>query len=141
MYSILHSFHINAPVSEVYESLSTVNGLQNWWTRDVRGNTDVDGTLEFRFGTHGFIKVRIANYKPGKEVHWICTDAHPEWINTTISFTLVESEGKTKVRFKHEGWKEATDFYASCNFSWGRYLESLRNFCETGRGNPFTVSN
>ncbi len=24
--------------------------------------------------------------------------------------------------------------YTSCNFSWGRYMESLRQFCQTGNG-------
>ena len=29
------------------------------------------------------------------------------------------------------------DFYAACSFSWSRYLESLRQFCQTSKGEAF----
>jgi hypothetical protein len=29
------------------------------------------------------------------------------------------------------------DFYANCNFHWGFYLQSLKDFCESGKGKPF----
>ena len=54
-----------------------------------------------------------------------------------LTFQLSESAGKTLVRFEHAGWKNANDFFAGCTFTWGRYMESLRQYCQTGKGEAF----
>ncbi|MBI3259882.1 MAG: SRPBCC domain-containing protein, partial [Ignavibacteriae bacterium] len=54
-----------------------------------------------------------------------------------FTFDLDENDGKTRVRFSHSGWPEQDDFYANCAFSWGRYMESLRQLCQTGRGEAY----
>ena len=33
------------------------------------------------------------------------------------------------------------EFYAHCNFQWGKYLVSLKEYCETGKGFPFNPIN
>src|ERR1035438_2057432 len=50
MADIRHRVGITAPAGRVYQALATRDGLSGWWTRDVRGDCEVDGKLEFFFG-------------------------------------------------------------------------------------------
>ncbi len=64
-------------------------------------------------------------------------EAHPEWVGTVITFDLEADGDVTRLRFGHRDWRESNDFFASCNYQWGRYTESLKQYCETGVGNPW----
>ncbi len=141
MAAIKHLFHINAPREKVYKALSTIDGLAGWWTKDTTGESKVGGVIDFRFGGHGVNTMKVKELKENESVVWECIDSAPEWIGTVISFKLDENDGKTRIRFTHDNWKEAGDFYASCCFSWGRYMESLRQLCQTGKGEAFGSDN
>jgi uncharacterized protein YndB with AHSA1/START domain len=137
MHAIKHLFHINAKRSEVYKALTSVEELQKWWTVETTGLATKNGTLQFRFGNSGGPDFRVTELMPEEKAVWECTGSPHGWKGTTITFFLDDNEGKTRVRFSHEGWKEQDDFYAICSFTWGRYMESLRQLCETGTGAPF----
>jgi uncharacterized protein YndB with AHSA1/START domain len=136
-HAIKHMFHIAAPRGKVYEAITTIEGLSGWWTKQTSGDPKVGGTIEFRFGPQFCNKMKVKEQKPNESITWECMGDTDDWIGTILTFHLDDNEGKTRVRFRHENWKEAGDFYAQCNFSWGRYMESLRKFCETGKGTPF----
>jgi uncharacterized protein YndB with AHSA1/START domain len=137
MYSIKHLFHINAPRSEVYKAIASVEGLQNWWTVQTSGDVSVGGVLQFRFASHGGPDMKVTEARPGEKVSWECIESTHGWTGTTIAFLLDENEGKTRVRFSHNGWKEQDDNYAAGSFSWARYMESLRQYCQSGKGEAF----
>jgi uncharacterized protein YndB with AHSA1/START domain len=136
MLAIKHLFHIAAPREQVYEAISSIEGLQGWWTVQVSGESEVGGILSFRFGEHG-PDMKVLALEPNQEVRWECVAGIPGWTGNVISFKLDENEGKTRVRFIHEGWSETDDQYAAINFTWGRYLVSLRQLCQTGVGAAF----
>ena len=136
MTSIKHLLHIAAPREKVYEAITTINGLANWWTTQTNGESNEGSVLQFRFGEFGN-DMKVTALKQNESVKWECVAGPEDWIGTTINFRLDDSDGKTRVRFDHAGWKEANDFYAGCSFSWGRYLESLRQLCQTGKGEAF----
>lgn len=137
MYSIKHLFHINAAQDDVFKALTTINGLSKWWTEDTSGNPELDGIIEFRLGKQYFNKMKVETLVENKVVQWLCVDGPSDWINTVISFELDDNKNKTRLRFTHNNWQENSDFYAHCSFSWGRYLESLRQYLENGIGQPF----
>ena len=136
MASIKHLFHINASREKVYEALTTINGLSGWWTVQTSGDTKPGGIIQFRFGEHG-MNMKVKEAKPDELVQWECVTGSPDWIGTLFTFQLDSNEGKTRIRFEQSGWKETGDFYAACCFSWGRYMESLRQLCQTGKGEAF----
>lgn len=137
MATISHIFHIDATREEVMQAISTIDGLKKWWTVKTSGDEKPGGVLEFNFSPGAYIKFRVEQINGVEGYHWECTDAHPEWIGTKARFELSRSENKTKVEFHHSGWAEQSEFFARCNFSWGRYFISLRDYLETGTGNPF----
>ena len=50
MADIRHGVGINAPVERVYHALATTDGLASWWTREVKGVSQVGEKLDFFFG-------------------------------------------------------------------------------------------
>jgi len=136
MTAIKHLFHIAVPQEQVYNAISTIEGLKSWWTTQTTGESTPGGTIAFRFNGFG-PDFKVTGQTENNSVSWECVAGFDDWIGTTITIRLDQNEGKTRVRFEHGGWAEATDNYAACSFSWGRYLESLRQYCQTGAGVPF----
>lgn len=135
---IKHKAVINSTPGIVYEAVTTNKGIQGWWTRDTEITSEVGSIAIFDFGDRYHNEMKIIDLQPSKRVAWKCLIGDSEWVGTTITFDLEEDNGRTVLRFGHNAWKEITDFYANCNFQWARYLVSLRDYCETGTGNPFS---
>ena len=136
-YSIKDLFHINASKEKVFEAISSIDGLSNWWTVKTTGSDIVGGIIQFRFGEMGGPDMKVTEIKPNERVSWECVASPHGWVGHTITFSLDENDGKTRVRFSHDGFTAQDDFYAICNFTWGRYMESLRQYCQTGNGEAF----
>jgi uncharacterized protein YndB with AHSA1/START domain len=137
MASIKHLFHINASKEKVFEALTTIKGLAGWWTNKTSGDCNPGGIIQFRFGDFGGPDMKVIEVNPNELVKWECVGKNDGWLGHIFTFYLDTNDNKTRVRFEQSGWKEAGDFYASCNFSWGRYMESLRQLCQTGKGEAF----
>jgi uncharacterized protein YndB with AHSA1/START domain len=136
-YAIKHLFHINAPKSKVFEAISTLNGLSKWWTVETSGDASLGGIIQFRFASNGGPDMKVTEIGNNEKIEWECVESNHGWKGNILTFLLDENEGKTRVRFSHEGWQEQDDFYAICSFAWGRYMESLRQYCHTGNGEAF----
>jgi uncharacterized protein YndB with AHSA1/START domain len=134
---IKHDLVIRAPAPVVYSALSERRGLAGWWTAECTAESFVGGTATFTFGDRYHNVMRITALDPGRRVCWRCEAGDPEWVGTTFEFALEARGDQTVLGFTHAGWREATDFMASCNSQWGHYLRSLKALCETGRGDPF----
>lgn len=134
MREIIHSVEVAAAPGVVEQALTTQEGLSAWWTRRV----ELEGELiRFTF-EKGFNPVmRVDQHEAGKLVAW-STESAP-WTGSTIRFELSERDGKTGVLFRHQYAQDLPDeMFGVFNFNWAYYLESLRLFCETGSGKPFT---
>ncbi|MBC7851248.1 MAG: SRPBCC domain-containing protein [Chitinophagaceae bacterium] len=135
-YAIKHLFHISAPREKVFEAINSITGLSNWWTKDTSGDAAPGGTIQFRFGAQG-PDMKVTEVKPGEQLSWECIAGPQGWMGNTLTFSLDENDSKTRVRFAHEGFAAQDDSFASANFSWARYMESLRQYCQTGKGEGF----
>ncbi|WP_411030573.1 SRPBCC family protein [Spongiimicrobium sp. 3-5] len=135
-YIIKHLFHISASTEKVYKAIAGTEGLSHWWTTQTKGSEDVDGEIKFNFGEYQGPTMKIIELVPNKKIVWQCVESNG-WLDHIFTFDLDENDGKTRIRFSHEGWEDQGDFYAGCCFSWGRYLESLRQYCQTGKGEGY----
>ena len=115
MVDILHRVGIRSSRDDAYKALATREGLAGWWTNDTRGESAVDGVLEFRFAPHGGFDMKVLELEPGKRVLWKVVDGPKEWIGTRIRWDLREDGDYTIVMFKHEGWKEPVEFMHHCS--------------------------
>jgi uncharacterized protein YndB with AHSA1/START domain len=136
--TIRHFVEIRSDADTVYRALTEQDGLSSWWTKQTVATPEVGGFAEFRFGEQYYNKFRITRLAPGSAVEWECLEGDPQWIGTTFMWLLEEKNGHTTLRFRHDKWREETDFFASCNYHWGYYIRSLKLYCETGEGYPFS---
>jgi hypothetical protein len=138
MMDILHRVGIKAPLNEVYKALATRDGLAAWWTNDTRGDSQVGGTLTFRFSAGGAdiggFEMKVLALQPAEHVLWQTLDGPAEWIGTRISFDLRQEGEYVIVLFKHQGWKEPVEFMHHCSTKWAVFLMSLKSLLETGTG-------
>jgi len=138
MHELKHLVVINAPADAVYRAIAEQAGLAGWWTTDTVAEPAVDSIAEVRFGDRYLNRMRIARLDPDSHVEWVCLDGDREWIDTTFTFDLEARGDQTIVRFEHGNWRHKKDFFANCNTHWGAYMRSLKSYCETGTGDPFT---
>lgn len=158
MPDIRQSLLIAADARTVYDALTTRKGLRAWWTPEADAEPAIGTTARFPFGPHYTKAMDVIALEPAALVGWRCTGGAAEWIGTTITFRLTagpwtalraahgEMGGQidqqpgdrgTLVAFAHEGWPAATPGFAECSYTWGRFLFSLKLYCETGRGTPW----
>ena len=137
MAEIHHLFNIKTTdASKVYDAITTQQGLAGWWTTGVTAKQEVNSIASFRFLPDYYNEMKVTKLENDKRVEWLCLEGDPQWIDTKIIFSIEPEKDSINLRFSHIGWKEATDFYAVCNYHWGLYLKSLKTYIETGKGNP-----
>lgn len=134
--AIKHYVAIKAPIQTLYGAITQQKGLSEWWTRDTVAEPCEGTVAEFTFDDKYHNKMHIARLTPYSLVHWECIAGDKEWVGTHITFALEEQDSATILRFAHHEWKAETDFFAGCNYHWGFYMHSLKEYCETGKGIP-----
>jgi len=139
MKTILHVVDVNAPRDQVYAALTSEKGLAGWWTTIVKADVRVDGVIEFTFNTEFGPQMKITQLQPPTLVAWECVGGHEPWIGNTFRFEIVAQDPGSRLRFRQDYSRELSDDqYGIYNYNWGYYLESLRLYCDTGTGKPFT---
>ena len=158
MPTLYYRLLIEATASAVYDAITLAEGLSAWWTPNAAAQPEVNSVAKFPFG-HGYHKeMKIKALEHGRLVQWECIEGANEWIGTDITFRLFENNGQlleshaemagqaeqlrgldrvTIVDFAHANWKGHTPVFAECNYTWGRFLRSLKLYCETGKGTPW----
>ena len=136
---------IAAPRAKVYQALTTVEGLQGWWTRTCDVGTSVGAKSTFRFGPN-FKVMEIERLQPDTEVRWRCVDSNlqvpgvtrpHEWIGTSVVFQLENAPRGTRLSLEHVGLVPEFECYEICVDGWQRFLGSLEAYVITGHGAPF----
>lgn len=136
MANICLTFGTKTPADSIHEALTTLSGLQAWWTQGTSGNPEKDGTVYFRFGDNGGFDMKVIQ-AADKQVHWQCVDGPEDWLGTHIEFDIQETEKQNKLMFRHVGWREENPFFHHCSMKWATFLLSLKDYVENGSGKPF----
>jgi len=137
MNEIRHRVGVKGGAAQVYELLTTDEGLSKWWTTDTRGAGEVGSIIEFRFGGGGpdfevieLISDRLVRWRHSGEMP-------PAWMGTEILFELDQDKKQTIINFSHYNWQNADEFFAHCSSKWGVFMMSIKSCIETGRGQPY----
>ncbi len=117
MADIRLAISIAAPADRIYPLISTGRGLAQWWAADV--TEQPGGIVELGF----FNKATLYRLQPVRmaspvEAAWVCQSGK-EWQGTRIEFRLQPSGANTLVHFAHAEWEAETDYFISCNTTWG----------------------
>jgi uncharacterized protein YndB with AHSA1/START domain len=130
MPDILHRIGVAAEQMRVFEALTTVEGIRNWWAEDTHGDAVEGGAFQFRRN-----RLQVIHADPSL-VTWRYSGPVEEWVGTEISFRLEWRDGQTFVLFKHTDWREPVEFMHHCSTKWATFLLSLRDYVEHGEGRP-----
>lgn len=150
---------IGASAEKVYNAITREDGLSAWWTPETSAKAEMGSIARFPFGPTYHKEMKIIDLRPNEQVKWNCVAGDAEWIGTTLSFILREGDKRslrndryelggqleqlqdvekaTLLIFHHDNWREDTDMFAECSYTWGQFLKSLKSFCETGKGRPY----
>jgi uncharacterized protein YndB with AHSA1/START domain len=142
MATIQYEFQTSASADELFRAVTTEEGFAAWWCRHCSLDSRLGGEAEFRFGRGSVIMAfQFDELEPARRVRMTCvrTQNNDEWQGTTLAFDLsTATEGGTHLQFRHEGWAEETTCYDQCVQGWGRFINSLQKYIETGTGDPYT---
>lgn len=137
MYHIEQIQYVKAPAQEVFDALSTKNGLSEIWTEKLVVKPETGFINQFDFDDNYATQFKVLALDAPQRILWECVDSDQEWIGTLLSFDIEQRPRHTAVTLKHANWRELTEFYRSCNYNWAWFLYSLKLYCETGQGVPY----
>jgi uncharacterized protein YndB with AHSA1/START domain len=138
MAEIRHRVGVNAPVAQVYRAIATPDGVREWWTRDVSGDGQVGSELVFGFPSPDRgATMEVVELVPDRTVVWHVVKGPDEWVGTTITFDLSETDDETAVMFTHAGWREPVGFMHHCSTKWAYFLLSMKHAVEGGAATPW----
>jgi len=132
--NITHGIQIGASAERLYHALTTREGIGGWYTPETKAESKVGGIVECAFGDYGALKFRVDQLEPNRRVAWTVVQGPPEWMDTRITFEIVEDEGQVEFEFRHSGLPEQYDAYSNFNYLWGQYVRSIKLYAETGAG-------
>ena len=130
---------VHQTAQEVFDA---VNTPQNWWSGNFEGDTKhVNDEFTYRYQDMHYSKQRVIESIPGEKVVWLVIDSElnftedkEEWTGTRIIFEINKKDGKTELKFTHEGIKPEVECYDACSTAWGQLIQqSLNNYIATGK--------
>lgn len=121
---------INAPASQVLETLSTETGLAAIWTKKLKVKPEINHIHEFDFDEGFITKMKLVNLTKN-QIIWLCIESDEDWIGTQVVFDLSEKDGVTTVTLRHQNWRSVNDYFRFCNYHWAMLLHRLKVYCES----------
>lgn len=140
------SFTTTIAVDQTPEQVfNAITNLRGWWSEEIDGNTDqLHEEFAYHYQDVHFAKIKLIEVAPGKKVVWHVvynrfnfTNDPTEWTDTKLIFEIAEKNGKTQMRFTHDGLTSECQCYDVCHEGWTNYIKkSLYNLITTGKGQP-----
>ena len=129
--------HINSPKEKVFKALTQSSELSKWYTTIVNGIFNLNEIITVEFVNFAEFKFKVVALVPNESIHLEIVESKFDNTGHLMKYDLDENDGKTRVRYTYEGFSEMDDSYANMNYSSAKYLESLRQYCQVGKGEAF----
>ena len=129
--------HINSSKEKVYNALTKADELSKWYTTIVNGEFKLNEIINVEFVNFAEFKFKVIALSQNESVHFEIVKSEFDNVGHLMKYDLDENDGKTRVRYTYEGFNEMDDSYANMNYSSAKYLESLRQYCQSGKGEAF----
>jgi hypothetical protein len=127
MADIRHAIQIPAAAGAIYPLVATGAGFTAWWAEDV---AEQNGAVDLGFfNRRTLYRLRMQTEEPLRRAEWKC-ETGSEWAETRLIFALEPQSAGTLVRFSHAGWRSETDYFTSCNTTWGALMLRLKAAAE-----------
>jgi hypothetical protein len=138
MSDIQHSIQIASKPEAIYPLIATAKGFGQWWAADI---TESGGAVDLGFFNRVTVyRLRLKVDKPPAQTEWLC-ESGDEWSGTRLIFLLEGRASGTLVRFTHAGWRTESDYFISCNTTWGELMYRLKAAAEGKSRGPLFLAN
>ena len=127
------------------EAFTAINNVRGWWSLEIEGNTDkLNEEFKYHYEDVHRSHMKIVELVPARKVVWLVMDNYfkftkdeSEWTGTKIIFEIAEKNGKTEIRFTHQGLVPQYECFEVCRDAWTHYIQqSLKSLITTGKGLP-----
>jgi hypothetical protein len=127
------------------EVFKAVTNPRAWWSEEIEGGTaNLNDEFLYHYKDVHISKMKLIEVLPAKKVVWQVLNNHfnftkdeTEWTGTKIIFGIAEKNGKTALRFTHDGLTSWYECYEICREAWTNYINnSLYSLITTGKGDP-----
>lgn len=127
------------------KAFDVILNFRAWWSEEIEGETDrLNEEFFYHYRDIHLCKMKLIELVPDKKIVYLVTENEfnfvedkSEWINTKLIFEISHEDGKTKVKFTHEGLVPGYECYQVCNDAWSGYIKnSLYKLITTGKGEP-----
>jgi uncharacterized protein YndB with AHSA1/START domain len=132
------TIRVQASPDALFDAVTTSEGLSAWWT-EAAGSGDAGGELRFTMSAPEPLLIHVDEATRPASVRWTVTRCtfERDWEGTHPTFTFRPvGDGATELEFRHVGLTDQLECIEMCTNGWNHYLGSLRDYVETGRGNP-----
>jgi hypothetical protein len=127
MTDIKHAIQVSAAPDQIYPLVATAKGFGQWWAADI---TEPAGAVELGFFNRATVyRLRLTVDSPPAIAEWVC-ETGDEWNGTRIAFRMEATKSGTLLRFRHSDWRAETDYFESCNTTWGELMFRLKAAAE-----------
>jgi hypothetical protein len=124
---IQHAIQIEGPPESVYPLIARADGFAQWWAEDITESRDAVELGFFKRAT--VYRLRLKADRAPAHANWVC-ETGDEWNGTHIVFDLEGRGSRTLLRFAHRGWRSETEYFTSCNTTWGELMFRLKAAAE-----------
>lgn len=140
-----NNIKLEATAEKVFIALT--HEIAAWWTEMFEGAANVQGeTFTVRFGDKVFKTMKVSELVKNAKVVWEVEQSlieipelknQSEWVGTTIIWVIKQDEGTATLHLEHVGLNKGVECYDICSAGWQQFIDSLKCYLETGKGNPF----
>jgi len=134
MADIHHLIPIAASAETILPLVSTGAGFRRWWAEDTTEISDALVELAF-FNRATVWQFRKQPSSSASEILWRC-ETGTEWKDTSLRFTMTPDKNGSMLRFSHLDWPAESDFFTSCNTTWGGLMFRLKLAAEGKNPGP-----
>lgn len=136
--------HISVKPESVYNAIT--KEVDKWWTELSNQALQVGDQLIVRFEKTTSWVMTVSEAILNRSLVWKVTDAFhdlegitkkDEWKGTIIRWEIEIYDTGCKVTLTHHGLVPVLECYEICETGWDYFLQSLKNYLETGIGNPY----
>ncbi len=133
MADIYHQVIIKDGKTTLYQAITSQEGLSKWWIKDCTVKPEIGYVNEFRVEDIFVNKMKNVELVENERVVWKCLNENDGWSNTEVIFDISSSDDDhVKLDFRHKGYSDTDETYATCNYHWARHLFMLKHLCENG---------
>ncbi len=129
---------------QVFAALTS--GISGWWSTIAGAAKNKGDVFRVSFGPDSYWEFEVLAIDKPEMIIWQCVLSHQdhnlkgidaEWLDSKIQWRIISVDDQVEIELFHKGLETTGICYDVCSKAWDFYLlESLKNYLETGRGNP-----